>query len=264
MAVTVAFINGKGGCGKTTSIFHVAGVLSNQKKRVLVLDLDKQLNTTETLLANSAIPKLTVFDVMRGADPNRATAKALFQTRGNANPKYYGVDCMVSDQILEDDAKVSKINGVEFGRVIKAFIATEGYDWLLVDMPPSSRILNDICFGNIVENLIAPFSSDMFSVRGYSNLMKTVERARQKNPKIKNLGMFLSRYMSNCSLDKFVREELMSEFKEAFIDIQIPLASDIRESVFMGRPISYYKGFLNKSRVAYENLVNEIERRAAK
>jgi chromosome partitioning protein len=262
MAVKMAFINGKGGCGKTTSIFHVAGVLANRGRKVLVIDLDKQRNTTEVLLVNSEMPEMTVYDVMCGEEPHRATSQVFFKARGNSKPKYYGVDCMVSDPILEDDAKISKIDGVAFGCAIDSFIEEKGYDWMLVDMPPSSKALNDLCFVNLVNNLIAPFSSDIFSVRGYGGLMITVDSARQKNPKLKNLGVYLSRYMSQCSLDKYVREELKKNFGDAFIDIQIPLAVDIRESVFFGRPISYYKGILNRSRTAYENLVKEIEKRA--
>jgi chromosome partitioning protein len=147
---------------------------------------------------------------------------------------------------------------------MELFFKDGGYDWLLVDMPPSSKVLNDICFSHIVDNLVAPFSSDLFSVRGYSDLMVTVERARLHNPGLKNLGVYLSRYMPHCSLDKYVREQLIENFREAFIDIQIPLAADVRESLFFGRPISYYKPFFNKSRVAFESLVKEIEKRAVK
>lgn len=259
MTKKLAFINGKGGCGKTTSIFHVAGVLSNAGMKVLVLDFDKQRNTTEIMLMNTEIPKATVVDVMMGKElPQKATVSALFQTRGNALPKPFGVDCMASDIRLEDESKLRKIDSVDFGRRLNSFIQEKGYDWLLVDMPPSSKILNDICFGNVVNFLIAPFSSDIFSVKGYSDLMKTVERSRTGNPNLKNLGVYLSKYMSNCSLDKYVRDELINNFGEAFIDIQIPLAADVREAVFFGRPISYYKNPYNKSRMAYEELVNEI------
>jgi len=57
MAVKIAFINGKGGCGKSTSIFHVAGVLAKAGKKVLVIDFDKQRNTTDTLLMHAALPE---------------------------------------------------------------------------------------------------------------------------------------------------------------------------------------------------------------
>ena len=83
-AKRVAFINGKGGCGKTTSIFHVAGVLAKRGEKILVIDLDKQRNTTSILLMNTNIPGKTVLDFMTGkADAEEVVAKALFQTRGN-------------------------------------------------------------------------------------------------------------------------------------------------------------------------------------
>jgi len=265
MAVTkvkkLAFINGKGGCGKTTSIFHVSGVLSKGGSRVLVVDLDKQRNTTETLLMNTTIPAVTVYDVMcSGAEPRTATASALFQRRGNANPRYYGVDCMVSDERLEDEASLNKIDATRFGEALDGFLAAKCYDWLLVDMPPSSKALNDICFCNVVDYLIVPFTSDFFSIQGYGDLITTVQRARVSNPKLNNLGVYLSRYMPNCSLDRAVRNMLMEGFSKTFIDVQIPLAADIREAVAYGRPISYYRE-ISKSRRAYESLVGEIVRR---
>ena len=63
----VAFINSKGGCGKTTSIFHVAGVLSTRGEKVLVIDLDKQMNTTDTFLMENedsgSLTVNTIFDL---------------------------------------------------------------------------------------------------------------------------------------------------------------------------------------------------------
>jgi len=260
MAIKLAFINGKGGCGKTTSMFHIAGVLSKMNERVLVIDFDKQRNTTDILLMNTEMPERTVYDVMCGLPPERATAKALFQTRGNATPKHYGVDCMASDIRLEDETQLNKMNVKRFGESLDRFIQKKDYTWVLVDMPPSNKALNDICFAYIVDFLIVPFSSDVFSVRGYGDIMETVQRARSLNPSLNILGIFLSRYMINCAVDRYIRDQLLEY--DTFIDIQIPLAADIRESIMFGRPISYYKDF-SKSRKAYENLVNDIRRRVS-
>jgi len=270
MANKIAFINSKGGCGKTTSIFHVSGVLSKLGKKVLVIDLDKQRNTTSTLMMNvneKDFPTKTVFDFLQGkTDTQEATGKALFQRRGNASPKYYGVDCMVSDVRLENEALLKKADGKILGIDLDKFIKEQGYDWVLVDMPPSNMILNDICFSYIVDFVIIPFSSDMFSLDGYDSISQTIKNARNANENLHSLGVYLARYMNNCALDKYIKDELSERFsdknlnKNDFIDVQIPLASDIREAVFYGRPISYYKEFSNSCR-AYENLVREIIRR---
>lgn len=260
MAKKVAFINGKGGCGKTTSIFHVAGVLAHQGEKVLVIDLDKQRNTTDTLLMNNENkPEKTVLDFFRGeATAEEVTAQALFQTRGNAKAKYFGVDCMASDIDLQDESILADIDGAEVGEQLEKFVEERGYTWVLVDMPPSNLTLNNICFGYIVDYAIIPFSSDIFSVQGYGDIMEVMAKARQVNPTLNVLGVYLARYMGQCAVDKYIREELLKF--DTFIDIQIPLASDVREAIMFGRPISYYKNF-SKSRKAYEDLVKEIERR---
>ena len=167
MTKRVAFINGKGGCGKTTSIFHVSGVLSKRGEKVLVIDLDKQRNTTSILLMNTEIPEKTVLDFMTGeAEAEEVTAQALFQTRGNAKPKHYGVDVMGSDVRLQDEAELSRIDGEAVGERLQRFIEQQGYTWVLVDMPPSNMTLNNICFKYLVDYAIIPFSSDIFSVDG--------------------------------------------------------------------------------------------------
>ena len=259
MTKRVAFINGKGGCGKTTSIFHVSGVLSKRGEKVLVIDLDKQRNTTSILLMNTEISEKTVLDFMTGeAEAEDVTVKALFQSRGNAKPKYYGVDVMGSDVYLQDEAELSKIDGKVLGERLNKFVEKQGYTWVLVDMPPSNMTLNNICFKYLVDYAIVPFSSDIFSVDGYGDIMDVLDRARVENPTLNILGVYLARYMRNCALDKYIREKLL-DF-DTFIDVQIPLVNDVREAVMFGRPISYFKMF-SDSKSAYEQLVDEMERR---
>lgn len=258
-AKRVAFINGKGGCGKTTSIFHVSGVLAKRGEKILVIDLDKQRNTTSILLMNTNIPGKTVLDFMTGkADAEEVVAKALFQTRGNAKPKYYGVDVMGSDIGLQNEANLLKIDGGIVGKKLDEFIKDNGYTWLLIDMPPSNMALNNICFKYLVDYVVIPSSSDIFSVDGYGDVMDVLDRARKENPTLNIVGMYLARYMKNCGLDRYIREQLLNF--ETFIDVQIPLASDVREAVMFGRPISYYKTF-SESKTAYEKLVKEMEKR---
>jgi len=270
MANKIAFINSKGGCGKTTSIFHVSGILSKLGKQVLVIDFDKQRNTTSTLMMNVDVkdfPQKTVFDFLLGkGTAEEATGRALFQHRGNATPRYYGVDCMISDVRLENEALLKKADSKNISIELDRFIKRQNYDWVLVDMPPSNLTLNHICFSYIVDFVIIPFSSDMFSLDGYDSISKTIESARNINANLNSLGVYLARYMNNCALDKYIKDELSKKLfdknlnKNDFIDVQIPLAADIREAVFYGRPISYYKE-LSPSCKAYESLVYEIIRR---
>ena len=208
---------------------------------------------------NTNIPGKTVLDFMTGkADAEEVVAKALFQTRGNAKPKYYGVDVIGSDIGLQNEANLLKIDGGVVGKKLDEFIKDNGYTWLLIDMPPSNMALNNICFKYLVDYVVIPSSSDIFSVDGYGDVMDVLDRARKENPTLNIVGMYLARYMKNCGLDRYIREQLLNF--ETFIDVQIPLASDVREAVMFGRPISYYKTF-SESKTAYEKLVKEMEKR---
>ncbi len=253
----VAFINGKGGCGKTTSIFHVSGVLAHRGEKVLVIDLDKQRNTTDILLMENTEDKpFTVLDLFLGkANPSEVVRKAYFRSRGNANPKYFNVDVLGSDVQLENE---DLLQNVQIKDTLDKFIEAEGYTWVIVDMPPSNMTLNEICFSQIVDYVIAPFSSDIFSVSGYGDLMDTVNKARTYNPSLVILGFYLSRYMENCAVDRYIKDQLAEKFGDMFIDVQIPLRADVREAVMFGRPLSYYK-LISPSRTAYEKLVEIME-----
>lgn len=256
----IAFINGKGGCGKTTSMFHIAGALAKAGEKVLVVDLDKQRNTSKTMLLYTEFPPKSVLDVMVGeASPEEATAQVLAPVkRSNENAKYYGVECMVASVGLEDETLLSSVDQDRFGELMDTFIKEGGYTWVLVDMPPSNKILNNICFSRLVDYILCPFSSDLFAVDGYGDIMDTIEKARELNPALSVLGIYLSRYMANCGVDRFVKSQL-EEF-DSFIDVQIPLATDVREAVMFGRPVCFYKKN-GKSAAAYESLLREVKKR---
>jgi len=254
----IAFINSKGGCGKTTSLFHVSGVLANKGEKTLVIDFDKQKNTTDTLLKfNEDKPALSVLDFMRGkTSVENIVRKAYFKNRDNAAPKYYGVDILPADVKLEDESLLRKINIKD---ELNDFINKNEYKWLLVDMPPSNKPINEICFSQIVDFVIVPFTCDIFSLYGYKNIINIVDDAREYNPNLNIIGIYIARYNNNNLGDQYIKNNLQ-EFEDIFIDIQIPDRTDIRDSIMFGRPISYYKSF-SQSKTAYEKLTAYMEER---
>lgn len=277
MTKKVAFINGKGGCGKTTSIFNITGVLSKAGEKVLVIDLDKQCNSTMSfLMHNETPPPKTVLDFFLGeATPEEATGKAYFSIRDGAKPKYYNVDIMAGDKRLKDADLFAYSSGnsgdfdlsaIDIKDKLEDFAEKNNYDWILIDMPPSSEILNKICFSQMAEYVIVPSTTDFYSASGYADLIESVNMAREINPELKILGIYLSRFRENGGLQQHIKN-MLEDFGEMFIDVQIPESADITEAVYAGRPLSYYKYFTSKwskgakSRNAYENLVEEIKER---
>lgn len=256
----LAFFNEKGGCAKTTSIFHVAGILSSQGEKVLVIDFDKQCNATSALLKSEESEyvkneSLTFMDFMlnkHSISLYDVVKKNYIIGWGERNPKYRNIDVLPADTRFQFQDLLREVN---IKSELDDFIKENNYTWVLVDMPPSNLTINEICFTQVANNVIVPFSSDEFSVDGFGDLMDTINRAREYND-IHILGIYLSRFMDTCAVDKFIREQL-EEFRDLFIDVQIPLRADIREGVMFAKPINHYKKF-SSSRTAYEKLVKEI------
>ncbi len=260
----IAFVNIKGGVGKTTGIFNVAGVLAKKGYKVLCIDLDRQCNLTNTMLANSESdynPKCdkNIMDVFTGGSGFGETVKRNYIVDiGKRKPAYFNIDVIPGSKELKRNEYVRK-SYIGIKDKLNKFAKDEGYDFILCDLPANSEIINEICFGDICDEIISPFSTDVYSVEGYEELMDVVNIAREKN-EVKMLGIYLSKYDKRVGLDNFIKEELES-FGQLFIkEIQIPAKTDIRETITMGKPISFYKN-QSSTREAYERLTDEILKR---
>jgi len=260
MANIITLFNTKGGCGKSTAAFNLPFVFSSlYGDKSLVIDCDSQCNSSNKLLAYADRPKYTLYDVICGKDPALATAKALVSSRMNTRPKYFNVDCIAADKKLENANLLKKGNESGFGENLSKFISDNKYNWVFIDMPPKNQTLNRIIFKNVAEYILVPFSSDIDSVTAYNDLIEIIEEARSHNPALSIMGTYLARYMANCSVDKDIAG-ILEEFDD-YINCPIPQSSDIKESTYLIKPISFYRPS-SKGRIAFEELAEHIKKKA--
>ncbi len=263
----VALVNRKGGCGKTTSLFSIAGILAGEEgKKVFVIDLDAQRNTTTTMSMNleeDEIPEATIMDVLNGADIEDALCGVKWQARGQRNFTSYDVDVLCGAPNIDAAdgiVSISEEKLAEAGERINEYINANGYEWVLVDMPPSSKTINDFCFKYLADYMLIPFSPDSYSAEGYERLMQDLADAREVNPKARIIGAFLAKKDIRFALHKAVDDEL----KELdFYICDVPYESAIAESTYFGRPVCFYKSN-SKGSIAYRRIVNVIEDRIRK
>lgn len=250
----IAFINSKGGCGKTTSLFHIAGVLADNDLNVLVIDLDKQANMTDALLGEEESDYdesgKNVLDFFRGdASFDEVVKKNYVRRKGNARPTYVGIDVLPSSAKLDNQRMLKDIN---LSDKMQNFLK---YDYVLIDCPPSNRAVEKIVFEQLADSILVPMSSDLDSIKGYGALVDKVDKARKFNPSLKILGVYLSMYDKRKSTQTEI-VELMKENFDLFIDVQIPFSSALVDSKLDGRPISFYKK--SNAKEVVEELVQEI------
>lgn len=258
----IAFINSKGGCGKSTSLFHIAGVLADNElvgaecaeKKVLAIDLDKQGDTTYALLSedesNYNENDKNVFDFLKGdASFDEVVKKAYIRRKGNSKPVYVGIDVLPFSPKLENQKSLKDID------LIDKMDGLNEYDYVLIDCPPSNRAIEKIVFEQLADSILVPMSSDLDSIRGYGELVEKVDKAREHNPNLRILGIYMAMYDKRRRLHRDILD-MMKENFDIFIDVQLPLCSALPDARINGRPISFWKKSTAKD--AVEELVQEI------
>ena len=240
-------------------LFNVAGVLSASGEKILVIDLDKQRNTTDTFLQDEQSGyeegvSNTLFDVFeRRVCIDDIVKKSYFIGAGKRKSCYYNIDVLPADVRFANEHRLKELN-VDIKEELERYVEEQGYTYILIDMPPSNDVINNICFTQIANNVIVPFSPDVFSVSGYSDLMEIINKARQINERLNIIGIYISRYRNRNYLIK----EALKSFGSMFIDeVQIPFSAQIEDTTLIGRPISYYKK-KGKSLEAFEKITELI------
>lgn len=253
---SISFVNNKGGCGKTTSIFQIAGVLAERHKRVLVIDLDGQCNATSTLLGNSSMPSKTVLDVLSGsASPDEAIAPALYVARGCRNLSEHGVFCLAGDSKLLDSDTFLLVDD-EALAALRTY--AESFDYVLVDMPPSNSGANRVGF-RLTDNVLIPMtSSDIYATSGYSKIEATINAANDDfNPSLRIIGVYFSNYIEN-PMQSWVSDSLLASCAKVMLTTKIPHSSAVAISTVNCRPL-VVSAATSKAAEAYRNLTTEIE-----
>lgn len=253
MEKRIAFINNKGGCGKSTSLFHVAGELAGRGYSVLVIDADKQCDTSNNLLSEEESgwdeKDKTLLDFLMGKADLSEVLKMNFIKVGNKKPDYFGIDVIPADKRLEKQSLLKDLDAR--GKFDLS------YDFILIDCPPSNRAIEKIVLEQIADSVIVPMTPDLNTVRGYGAVVNKIDKARENNPDLKVLGIFFSRFKKNRRKDEEYREMMLNNFPDTFIDVQIPDCTAVSSSIEdKGQPIRFYKKSIAKE--PYERLVDDI------
>lgn len=260
MAVKMAVLNQKGGVGKSTSCFNIAGVLAkNYHMKVLCVDCDASGNLSNALLSEneSGFDKddsLSLADLITSdIEASNIVIKACLKSRENATPKYMGISVLPCNK---------KITGISINdvNVIKDKLKPleDEYDFMIFDLPPSLTE-NTIAVLAAVNYVLVPLSVDMDSVEGYSELIDTLNTIRSEgiNKNIQMLGTFLTNFDSTAAFDRFILETFKDSFRDIFISVPIYKSTDVKQSRYFSRPLVWYKRTAKATR-AYEKLTEQV------
>lgn len=248
MGKVVAVANQKGGVGKTTTAVNLASGVAAQGKKVLLVDLDPQGNTTSAYGIAKRGVEISVYQLLTG---EKNAQEAIVHTQ-------YRVDLIPSNIQLSG----AGIELVSFprreARLREALTPVIGqYDFIFIDCPPSLDLLtlNGLC---ACDTVLVPIQCEFFALEGLSELMSTIRTVKKMyNPYIDIEGVLLTMYDGRLNLTLQVVQEVKKFFGNKVYKTTIPRNVRLSEAPSFGAPINYYDGG-SKGAEAYAFLAAEF------
>jgi chromosome partitioning protein len=252
---TIAFMNQKGGVGKTTCAINIASCLARWRHRVLLIDMDPQANLTVHVNLSADLKEKTIYSVLSG---DVTLAEAVRDIDG----EYF--DFVPSTMDLSGaEVELAGMLGREqlLKKALRKMI--EGgaeYDYILIDCPPSLGllVLNAL---NAVNEVFIPIQAQFFALHGLSRLVEVVKLVKERlNENLEITGIIPCMFDTRTNLSREVVDELKSHFGGLVFNAVIHQNVRLAEAPSYGKSIFRYAASSTGAE-DFEKICREIRRR---
>ncbi|MBQ8764461.1 MAG: ParA family protein [Clostridia bacterium] len=249
MGKVIAIANQKGGVGKTTTAVNLAACLAKAGKKVLLVDIDPQGNSTSGLGIDKRRCEKTIYNCL--IDKEKMENVSI-------ETEYENLSVCPSNLDLSG-AEIELISVMGRENRLKESIASarEIFDYILIDAPPSLGLIT-INTLTAADSVIIPVQCEFYALEGVSQLIETIKRIKKAlNPNLYIQGIVMTMYDARTNLAMQVVDEVKRFFPGKVYRTIIPRNVRISEAPGFGKPVIYYDES-SKGAEAYTELALEL------
>ncbi|MGR3320541.1 MAG: ParA family protein [Pseudooceanicola sp.] len=251
----IAVANQKGGVGKTTTAINLSAGLVEQGCNVLLVDLDPQGNASTGLGIEVEDRTYTTYDLLTGDVDLKEIILTTDMEHLHIIPAT--VDLSSADLELMSNEKRSFLL---HDALRQPMIETLGYDYILIDCPPSLNLLtvNAMVAANSV---LVPLQSEFFALEGLTQLITTIREVRQTaNPDLRIEGVVLTMHDMRNNLARQVEADARENLGDMVFRTIIPRNVRVSEAPSYALPVLEYDP-ASRGAEAYRDLAKEVIQR---
>lgn len=247
---TIAIVNQKGGCGKTTTAINVASALAEQGKHVLLVDLDSQSHSTLGLGYGPSILGKTIYEVINSQ--RMLISDVIIHTN---IPR---LDLVPSSILVSGlDLDLASQHAREYVLSQHLSCIKGSYDVCVIDCSPSLNLLTLNALVASTE-VIIPVQAQYYAIEGLKQLFGTINIVKDRfNHKLKILGVLLTLVESTTTLSKNIQSQMRDYFGDLVFDTVIHRTVRLAEAPSAGQSILTYAPE-SKGAFEYTALAQEI------
>ncbi len=252
MARIISVALQKGGVGKTTTTINLSAALAEIGKKVLVVDMDPQGNTTGGLGIDKRSNQDTIYQILLG---ETSVSESIIHLKEEA------MDLIPSNEHLSAvGIELAGITGAELRLKESLEQISNAYDYVIIDCPPALSFLTISAFA-ASEGILIPVQCEYYALEGLGLLIQSINLIRQRiNPVLNIEGIVLTMFDMRNNLSDEVEKSVRQFFPDKLYQTKIPRNIRIAEAPSFGMSALSYAPNASGTE-AYRKLANELVER---
>lgn len=254
-SLTLCMINQKGGCGKSSTCFHLAGAFAHAGYSVLLIDADPQGSLSQGFLGSDHVENLPAAETLAAIFDEEAffvDQRSLIRETG-----FDGISIIPTNQHLAQyNAPSPESSGMEQFALRDLLEQCDDFDVRIIDCPPN-LYQNSWNAMIAASHVLIPVPPEDFGTQGLRAVHQCIENARKLNPGLRRLGHLVTRYDRRLLVHRSYEQRLRELYKEMVLNTMMPEVSAFKVSLTCRKPVQFHEP-KSTAAVSMRELATEI------